>query len=81
MTATGVHGRKWMTRREYVNGGARLVCKRGTDLPHARLDPDKVRAIRANAEGWTSKQWAAHYGVHQRTIEAVRGYRNWVHVI
>lgn len=80
MTATGVRGRKWMSRHEYVNGGARLVCKRGTDLPHARLDPDKVRAIRANKGGWTSKQWAQHLGVHLRTIESVRDYRTWVHV-
>lgn len=69
-----------MTRREYANGGAREVCPRGNDLPQAKLNPELVREIRINQHGWTAKQWANHLGLHQRTIDKVRGYRSWIHV-
>lgn len=66
-----------MTRREYL---ARVheLCPRGNALPQARLNPEAVRAIRGSRE--TSKRLAQRYGVHLRTIENVRSYRNWVHV-
>lgn len=54
---------------------------RGTKLPHAKLNEDLVRQIRSNRNGWTAKKWADHLGVHVRTIEAVRSYRNWRHVV
>ena len=44
----------------------------GNALPHARLDPDAVRAIRAAGYRKTAKQLADEYGVHYRTIEKVR---------
>lgn len=69
-----------MTHHEYLTYGARMTAKRGTDLPHARLNPAAVREIRENTKGLTAKQWAAKYGVHQRTIDKVRDYRSWVHV-
>ncbi len=56
------------------------TAKRGTDLPHAKLTEDKVRAIRQNRHGWTAKQWAESLGLHQRTIDKVRDLRSWVHV-
>lgn len=68
-----------MTRIEYKQCAISLA-KRGTDLPHAKLTDDKVRAIRQNRHGWTAKQWAESLGLHQRTIDKVRDFRSWVHV-
>lgn len=70
-----------MTRHEYRQYGALMTARRGTDLPHARLDEDKVRAIRANRHGWTAWQWAQNLGVHVRTIDKVRDRRSWAHVV
>ena len=69
-----------MTRFEYQLWGARAMAKRGNDLPHARLDPEKVRAIRANVRGLTAQQLADVYGVHIRTIDKVRVRETWAHV-
>ena len=68
-----------MTRAEYL-ANPHPYCRRGNDLPHARLTPDLVRAIRRNVHGWTAKQWAQHLGLHIRTIEGVRVFRTWRHV-
>lgn len=68
-----------MTRFEYQQYGARARALRGNDLPHARLDPVKVLAIRASSDK-TAKQLAAEFGVHYRTIEKVRAYETWGHV-
>lgn len=65
-----------ISRDEYLEL-AHVYSKRGNDLPHARLTPSIVRQIRFNRNGWTARQWAEHLGVHLRTIEAVREYRNW----
>ena len=59
---------------------AREFVLRGNALPHARLNPDLVREIRANRRKWTNSQWAAFLGVHIRTIEDVQAYRTWSHV-
>lgn len=69
-----------MTRFEYQQFGAMTIAKRGSDLPHAKLDEAKVRAIRENRHGLTAKQWAALLGVHQRTIDKVRDRRSWTHI-
>ena len=69
-----------MTRQDYVTWGASVTCKRGEALPQAKLDPDKVRAIRQNRHGYTAKQWASLLGLHIRTIEAVNARKTWVHV-
>lgn len=69
-----------MTRFEYQLWGAKAIAKRGNDLSHARLDPEKVRAIRANARGLTAQQLADVYGVHIRTIDKVRVRETWAHV-
>ena len=69
-----------MTRHQYLNGGALLVCARGNRLPHAKLNPDTVRAIRVNRHGWTAKKWAKHLGLHIRTVEGARSFRTWKHV-
>lgn len=53
-------------------------AKRGNDLPHAKVNPDIVRKIRIAADqGITAKSQAAEYGVHIRTIEAIRSYKTW----
>ena len=69
-------GQRRMSREEYLDN-AHALAARGNQLPHAKLTPDIVRAIRANKDDWTARQWAAHLGVHRRTIDAVREYRNW----
>lgn len=69
-----------MNRIDYLNGGAHITAKRGNDLPHAKLNPETVGAIRANRFGWTAKQWAAHLGLHIRTIDKVRDRKSWSHV-
>ena len=69
----GLHREEWELRsREFV--------KRGNELKHAKLTPDKVREIRQNRKGLTLKQTAEVYGVHWRTIEKVRSYETWTHV-
>ena len=70
-----------LNRDDYRNGGAKRLAKRGTDLPHARLSPDDVRAIRRNVFGKTGKQLAAEFHVHHRTIEKVRSYETWIHIV
>lgn len=56
------------------------MVKRGNDLPHSRLDPEKVRQIRTNRHGKTPKQWAKELNVHYRTIQKVIYFETWVHV-
>ncbi len=68
-----------MTRDEYLNGGYLQSHKRGADLPQSRLNPQIVRNIRASER--TSTDLAREIGVHRRTIEGVRSYRTWRHVL
>lgn len=79
------------SRREYVQD-ARLLCKRGSDLPHAKLTSADIAAIRsAQAERVRLRKMiddelsngalAAKYGVHPRTIEKVLARETWVHVL
>ena len=56
------------------------MIKRGTDLPHAKLDPEKVRAMRENRHGWPRWKWAELYGVHIRTVEKACNGGSWGHV-
>jgi hypothetical protein len=69
-----------MTREEYLSTGRFTVHPRGNDLPHARLNPDLVREIRANREGMTAKKRAEKLGVHYRTVEKVLSGESWGHV-
>lgn len=69
-----------MSRFDYTQWGAKASAIRGTDLPHAKLNPDAVRAIRVNLEGLTARQWGERMNVHHRTIEKVRHYETWGHV-
>jgi hypothetical protein len=64
-------------RREYLVN-AMQYAKRGNELAHAKLNPESVRQIRIEAEqGITAKCQASEYGVHIRTIEAIRSYKTW----
>jgi DNA-binding transcriptional regulator YiaG len=69
-----------MNRFEYVQWGAKATAAKGNRLPHAKLDAEKVKEIRANRKGLTMKQQAALYNVHPRTIQNVRYFESWVHV-
>lgn len=70
-----------MTRFEYEQWGARATAVRGDDLPHAKLSPEIVRAIRSNPDGLTARQHADLLGVHYRTVEKVRHFETWGHVV
>ena len=61
-----------MTRNEYNLWGAKATAKRGSDLPHTKLTPDQVAAIRANRHGKTMKALAEEFGVHHRTIQKIK---------
>lgn len=67
-----------MTRDEYLQRHHEFH-KRGNALPQSKLNPAIVRQIREN-DGWTSRQWADHLGVHFRTVEKVRAWETWWHV-
>lgn len=68
-----------MTRSEWQSR-AREFCRRGNELPQAKLTPVAVRMIRANRHGWTAQRWAEHFGVHVRTVNKVQTYDSWRHV-
>lgn len=57
------------------------LVKRGTNHHAAKLDDDKVRAIRkAHAEGRTDLQLAREYGVSEGTIHFIVKGQTWKHV-
>jgi hypothetical protein len=77
-----------VNREDYLLGGKYLVCKRGTDLPQAKLDEAKVKAIRkrhADKQAEVKRLHQAHgmaaiakdYGVSKRAIERVLSYEVW----
>jgi hypothetical protein len=69
-----------INRHEYLCNTL-YYAKRGNSLPHAKVNPEIVRKIRIDSEqGVTAKCQASEYGVHIRTIEAIRSYKTWVHV-
>lgn len=79
MTKTVSRGaRHGICRDEYLSR-AHEFALRGERLPHARLNADVVREIRAS-RAMTAKQWAEKLGVHIRTVTGVREYRTWRHV-
>jgi hypothetical protein len=69
-----------MNRREYLQR-AREFAARGNSLKQSRLDAGKVRYIRCNEKGMTAKALADMFGVHYRTIEKVRHFETWIHVL
>ncbi len=68
----------------------RLRVRRGSQLPWAKLNEEKVAEINALIErreelkrelrDMTNAKIAARYGVHQRTIDRVTAGENWGHV-
>ena len=67
-------------RRTYLVD-AMNYAKRGNELPHTKLTACIVRKIRIDSDsGITAKSQASEYGVHIRTIEAIRSYKTWRHV-
>lgn len=69
----------------------RLKVKRGSDLPHAKLDEETVIKIRNQhdygrdlvnfvSKNYTAKALAKRYGVHVRTIDRIISLENWTHV-
>ena len=55
-----------------------MRAARGNNLPHAKLNPFRVKAIRErHAYGVPIPRMAEQYGVHVRTIEKVISYESW----
>lgn len=63
---------------------AHLYAKRGTELPHAKLDPERVARIRndyvKNSRTNGAPALARREGLHRRTIEKVINRETWCHV-
>ena len=69
-----------MTRHDYLCNPT-AYARQGNQLPHAKANPDMVRKIRIEqGRGVTAKCQASEYGLHIRTIEAIRSYKTWRHV-
>lgn len=68
-----------MTRDEYRER-AHEFASRGESRPNAVLNAERVRLIRENRYGWTTKDFARAFGCHYRTIEKVQYYETWTHV-
>lgn len=68
-----------------------LKVKRGSALPHSKLDEEKVRLIldavreRENLKqqlaNLSNKSLAEYLGVHRRTVDRVTAGENWGHVL
>ncbi len=68
----------------------RLACKRGSQLPWAKLDEQKVADImalierrdelKAELREMTNAAIAKRYGVHIRTIDRISNGEAWGHV-
>ena len=54
--------------------------KPGGTLANAKLNPEKVRRIRKNKEGYSIVDWALEFGVETSTIYNVQSYKTWKHV-
>lgn len=79
-----------MTREEYVNN-ARLIARRGSECPSAKLDEATVawikrqharkqRLVKKLNDLYGVKGIAKRYGLHVRTIERILQHNGWVHV-
>lgn len=54
----------------------------GTDMWKAKLDPDKVRAVREMLEyGASNADIGGYFGVSASTIWAIKTGRTWKHVL
>lgn len=66
-----------LPREEYILR-SREYCKRGHELPQARLTIEQVKEARQYNK--TAKQLAAEFGCHYRTIEKIRHCHTWVQI-
>jgi hypothetical protein len=72
-------GYKSIPRDEYIIR-AHEFCKRGEDLPGAKINEDIVREIRANRHGLTDKKQAEKYGISESLVLKIRHRERWSHV-
>jgi hypothetical protein len=68
-----------MIRADYLPRACEFA-RRGNECTNAKLNPDRVRQIRENRYGWTTKRFAKEFGCHYRTIEKVQYFETWTHV-
>lgn len=74
----------WGIDRHTYLCDARAYAKRGSDLPHAKLDESQVKAARAEYRPFCRTfgvpALARRYGVHRRTMEKIITRETWSHV-
>ena len=46
-----------------------------------KLTAEQVKQIRQNLQGLPAWKLAERFGVHVRTIDSIRSYRTWAHII
>lgn len=72
-----------MTREEYLSNVYQF-SKRGTELPHAKLTEEQVRAIRRewipHSRRACARALAEKFGVCRRNVERILAGETWVHV-
>lgn len=72
---------QYVTRAQniaHAKQAGRLRRLRGEENPHAKLNEDQVRSIRA--EPGTLRAIAAKYGISHRTVERIRKGQKWAHI-
>jgi|GEM_PF-6680357 len=80
-TRTARRGSRHNIDRRHYLVNAHQYAKSGEALPHSKLTAEEVRKIRIAADnGITAKSQASEYGVHIRTIEAIRSYKTWANI-
>jgi hypothetical protein len=69
-----------------------MPYKRGSELPHAKLDEEDIKSIRSEVkqreklrdyihESLTNQALADKYNVHIKTIERIVQFQTWNHVL
>jgi len=68
-----------MNREDYIVR-AKEFASRGESRPNAVMSPEKVRYIRKNPQGKSSKKLAEMLGCHYRTVQKVQYFETWTHI-
>ena len=75
-----VNNLEWVTRLENMaHATAHGLVSKGVNHHLAKLNPEKVREIRAST--LSQSKLARLYGVHRMSIKAVIIRKNWAHVV
>ena len=75
----GYRSKHGLNRGEWL-ACARLYAPCGERLPQSKANPELVRKIRENRQGWPRWRWAQATGLHIRTIDKIATYETWRHI-